>query len=48
MTSSREKIIEVLAELVVQIDEDCPEEFRSKHLIQAIRDAEDIICEEDV
>jgi hypothetical protein len=43
------KVVLALKYLIDQVEEDCPMEYRTKHLIEAIEDAKELIKEnEDV
>ena len=41
----KEHILGILNELFEQCDEDCPVEARSRHLIRALKDAEELLIE---
>lgn len=39
------KLLNALKYLLEQVDEDCPVEYRTKHLIEAMQDAQQLIEE---
>jgi hypothetical protein len=45
MTELEKQLLNCLMELYVQVDEDCPHEYRTKHLHDAIEEARCLIDE---
>ena len=40
-----DKAIKILEELVIQADEDCPQDFRTMHFVNALEQASEFIME---
>jgi len=43
LENEMDELLEVLAYLADQVESDCPQEYRSKHLKQALNDAWELI-----
>jgi hypothetical protein len=48
MEEIEKRLLICLMELLHQVDEDCPQEYRTKHLKEAMKDANDLIIEEQL
>lgn len=48
MSEIEKRLLICLMELLSQVDEDCPQENRTKHLREAMQDAHDLILEEQL
>jgi hypothetical protein len=48
MTDLEKKLFNCLLDLLTNVREDCPKEYRTKHLDQAIWDANDLIIDTQV
>jgi len=48
MSELEKQLLVCLMELLYQVDEDCPQEYRTKHLKDAMQDAHDLILEEQL
>ena len=38
-----EQLLELLRDLLIQVEEDCPSEYRSKHLRRCMRDVREVL-----
>jgi hypothetical protein len=45
MTKTEQRLWDALADLVSQVDEDCPMEYRTKHLKSSMQEAADLLNE---
>jgi hypothetical protein len=43
MTELEKQLMVCLMELLSQVDEDCPHEYRTEHLLTAMQDAKELI-----
>jgi hypothetical protein len=43
MTDLEKKLFNCLSELLTQVDEDCPHEYRTTHLQTAMQDAKELL-----
>jgi len=48
MSELEKKLFNALLELLIQVREDCPEEYMTKHLKTAVADANDLIIDTQV
>ena len=47
MNNTEKKLLEALAYLADNVDEDCPTEYRTTHLDEALHDARALVAEMD-
>lgn len=45
MTELEKRLLICLMGLAEQVDEDCPHNYRTKHLVEALQDADELIIE---
>ena len=48
MSELEKELFECLLELLIQVREDCPQEYMTKHLKEAMQDANDLIIDTQV
>jgi hypothetical protein len=48
MSEIEKRLLICLMELLHQVDEDCPQEYRTQHLKDAMQDARELILEEQL